>query len=191
MTVPAGGSESAPRRRLNGLSDVRAFFHTNTVPLYFISPTPFNLLGIDRWIRNFFYLTYFDSFEGVHSRVFVPRRRDRLDFDSMGDVCNHLLTDPETLDFIGGRGPGGKACFVMLDAETQALARKAGLEVMHPTVELRDRLGSKTVMTRLADEAGVQSVPHVMGRAGSYDELLELAQSAGLGDDLVISIPYG
>lgn len=44
-----------PRRRLNGLSDVRAFFHTNTVPLYFISPTPFNLLGIDRWIQNFFY----------------------------------------------------------------------------------------------------------------------------------------
>ena len=42
---------------LNGISDVRAFFHTNAVPLYFISPTPFNLLGIDRWVRNFFYLT--------------------------------------------------------------------------------------------------------------------------------------
>ena len=37
------------------------------MPLYFISPTPFNLLGIDRWIRNFVYLTYFDSFEGTHS----------------------------------------------------------------------------------------------------------------------------
>ena len=161
------------------------------MPLYFISPTPFNLLGIDRWVRNFFYLTYFDSFEGIHSRVFVPRRRDRLDFDSMGDVCNHLLSDPETLEFIAGRGPGGKACFVMLDEETQALARQAGLEVMHPSVELRDRLGSKTVMTRLADEAGIPSVPHVMGRAGSYDELLALAQNAGLGDDLVIRSAYG
>ena len=180
-----------PRRMLNGISDVRAFFHTNAVPLYFISPTPFNLLGIDRWVRNFFYLTYFDSFEGIHSRVFVPRRRDRLDFDSMGDVCNHLLADPETLEFIAGRGPGGKACFVMLDEETQALARQAGLEVMHPPVELRNRLGSKIVMTRLADEAGVPSVPHVIGRAGSYDELLALAQNAGLGDDLVISVPYG
>ena len=91
VIVPAGGPEPAPRRQLNGLSDVRAFFHTNAVPLYFISPTPFNLLGIDRWVRNFFYLTYFDSFEGAHSRVFVPRRRDRIDFGSMGDVCNHLL----------------------------------------------------------------------------------------------------
>jgi biotin carboxylase len=178
-------------RPLTCLSDVRAFFHTNTTPLYFISPTPFNLLGIDRWVRNFFYLTYFDSFEGVHSRVFVPRRRDRRDFDSMGDVCNHLLADPETLEFVAGRGPGGKACFVMLDEETQGLARKAGLEVMHPSAELRNRLGSKTVMTRLADEAGVPSVPHVIGRAGSYEELLSLAHDAGLGDDLVVSIPYG
>lgn len=186
MSVPADG-----RRPLTCLSDVRAFFHTNTTPLYFISPTPFNLLGIDRWVRNFFYLTYFDSFEGTHSRVFVPRRRDRRDFDSMGDVCNHLLSDPETLEFIAGRGPGGKACFVMLDEETQGLARQAGLEVMHPAAESRNRLGSKTVMTRLADEAGIPSVPHVIGRAGSYEELLSLAQGAGLGDDLVVSIPFG
>ena len=190
VSVHAGGPQ--PRApRLNGLSDIRAFFHTNKVPLYFISPTPFNLLGVDRWIRNFFYLTYFDSFEGTHSRVFVPRRRDRRDFDSMDEVCSHLLSDPETLDFIGGRGPGGKCCFVMMNEEIQALARSAGLEVMHPPIELRQRLGSKIVMTRLATEAGIPSVPHTIGRAGSYDELLALAQEAGLGDDLVISIAYG
>ena len=191
VSVHAGGPEREPRRLLNGISDVRAFFHTNAVPLYFISPTPFNLLGIDRWVRNFFYLTYFDSFEGAHSRVFVPRRRDRIDFGSMGDVCNHLLRDPETLEFIARRGPGGKACFVMLDEETQALARQAGLEVMHPSAELRHRLGSKIVMTHLADEAGVPSVPHVIGRVGSYDELSALAQHAGLGDDLVVEAAYG
>ncbi|OBJ25583.1 biotin carboxylase [Mycobacterium sp. 1245801.1] len=179
------------RRTLNGLSDIRAFFHTNKVPLFFISPTPFNLLGVDRWIRNFFYLTYFDSFEGTHSRVFVPRRRDRRDFDSMDEVCSHLLSDPETVEFIAGKGAGGKCCFVMLNEEIQALARSAGLDVMHPPIELRQRLGSKIVMTRLADEAGVPSVPNTIGRAHSYDDLLALAQNAGLGDDLVISIAYG
>lgn len=183
--------EPDPPRKLEGLSDVRAFFHTNVVPLYFISPTPFNLLGVDRWIRNFFYLTYFDSFEGAHSRVFVPRRRDQIDFGCMGDVCNHLLRDSETLDFIDQRGPGGKACFVMLDEETQALARQAGLEVMHPPAELRNRLGSKIVMTRLADEAGVHSVPHAIGRVGSYQELSALAHSAGLGEDVVVEAAYG
>lgn len=183
--------EPEPRRLLNGISEVRAFFHTNAVPLYFISPTPFNLLGIDRWVRNFFYLTYFDSFEGAHPRVFMPRRRDRRDFGCIEDVCNHLLCDPETLEFIAHRGPGGKACFVMLDEETQALAHKAGLEVMHPSAALRHRLGSKIVMTRLAEEAGVPSVPNVIGRVGSYDELLALAQGAGLGDDLVVEAAYG
>lgn len=189
VTASAGGRE--PRRPLNGLSDVRAFFHTNTTPLYFISPTPFNLLGVDRWIRNFFYLTYYDAFEGTHSRVFVPRRRDRRDFDSMDEVCSHLLSDPETLDFIAGKGPGGKCCFVMMNEEIQALARSAGLQVMHPPIELRERLGSKIVMTRLANDAGIPSVPNTIGRAGSYDELLTVAQDAGLGDDLVISIAYG
>ncbi|MGE2737639.1 biotin carboxylase [Mycolicibacterium vaccae] len=179
------------RRVLTGLSDIRAFFHTNTTPLYFVSPTPFNLLGIDRWVRNFFYLNYFDSYEGEHPRVFVPRRRNRVDFDSMRDVCNYLLRDPEILDFVARRGAGGKVCLVMLDEETQALAREAGLEVMHSPAELRHRLDSKIVMTRLADEAGVPSVPHVMGRAGSYDELAALAEDAGLGDDLVIEVAFG
>ncbi|QUR67761.1 biotin carboxylase [Mycobacterium spongiae] len=191
MNPPAGRPGPEPRRPLRGLSDVRAFFHTNAAPLYFISPTPFNLLGIDRWVRNFFYLNYFDSFEGAHPRVFVPRRRDRRAFDSMGDVCNHLLGDPETLEFIARRGPGGKACFVMHDEETQALAERAGLDVIHPPVELLHRLDSKTVMTRLADEAGVPSVPYVIGHVGSYDELLVLAQTAGLGDDLVVQDAYG
>jgi biotin carboxylase len=189
--VSPGGHGSEPRRSLHGISDVRAFFHTNTVPLYFISPTPFNLLGIDRWVRNFFYLTYFDSFEANHSRVFVPRRRDRIDFDSMGDVCNHLLRDSETLEFIAGRGPVSPRPSSRSRPCHRALARQAGLEVMHPPVELRHRLGSKIVMTRLADEAGVPSVPHVIGRAGSYDELSALAESAGLGDDLVVVAAYG
>jgi biotin carboxylase len=79
----------------------------------------------------------------------------------------------------------------MLDEETQALAHKAGLEVMLPSAALRHRLDSKIVMTRLAQEVGVPSVPNAIGRTGSYDELLALAQSAGLGDDLVAEAPYG
>jgi biotin carboxylase len=196
VTVPGAGIHVSvgarePRQVLDGISDVRAFFRTNVVPLYFISPTPFNLLGIDRWVRNFFYLTYFDSFESAHPRVFVPQRRDRKDFGSMEDICNHLLRDPETLEFIARRGPGGKASFVMLDEETEALAHKAGLEVMHPSAALRHRLDSKLVTTRLGEASGVPSVPNVIGRAGSFDELLALARGGGLGDDLVIQAAYG
>ncbi len=52
-------------------------------------------------------------------------------------------------------------------------------------------MDSKIETTRLGNEAGVPSVPNTMGRATSYREVLDLAASAGLGDDLVIQTPYG
>ena len=41
-----------PPARLRGVSELREFFRTNRRPIYFVSPTAFNLLGIDRWVRN-------------------------------------------------------------------------------------------------------------------------------------------
>jgi biotin carboxylase len=176
---------------LKGIPEIRAFFRTNETPVYFVSPTAFNLLGIDRWLRSFFYINYFDSFEGSHPRVFVPQDRSRRDFTSMEDVCNHLLTHPEVLERIEQGGPGGKAVFVMFDDATERAAAAAGLEIAHPSAELRHRLDSKIVTTQLGNEAGVPSAPNTLGRASSYQELIALAQSAGLGDDLVVQTPYG
>jgi biotin carboxylase len=174
---------------LRGISEIRAFFRTNETPVYFVSPTAFNLLGIDRWLRNFFYVNYFDSFEGNHPRVFVPKERPYREFESMEDVCNYLLEHKEVLDRIGDRG--GKAVFVMFDDETEQAAAAAGLEVAHPSAELRHRLDSKIVTTQLGNEAGVPSAPNTLGRATSYEELMALADGAGLGDDLVVQTPYG
>jgi biotin carboxylase len=176
---------------LRGISEIRAFFRTNQTPIYFVSPTAFNLLGIDRWLRNFFYVNYFDSFEGNHPRVFVPKHRPYTEFESMEDVCNYLLRDPEVLARVKKNGPGGKAVFVMFDDETEAAAADAGLEIAHPSAELRHRLDSKIVTTQLGNEAGVPSAPNTLGRATSYAELMALADSAALGDDLVVQTPYG
>jgi hypothetical protein len=74
---------------LRGISDLRGFFRTNQTPIYFISPTAFNLLGIDRWVRRFHYVNYFDSFDGGHPCVFVPARRPHDEFSSIEDVCNY------------------------------------------------------------------------------------------------------
>jgi biotin carboxylase len=176
---------------LRGISEIRAFFRTNQTPIYFVSPTAFNLLGIDRWLRNFFYVNYFDSFEGNHPRVFVPKERPYREFESMEDICNYLLAHKEVIDRVQSRGPGGKAVFVMFDDDTEAAAAAAGLEIAHPSAELRHRLDSKIVTTQLGNEAGVPSAPNVLGRATSYEELTTLAESAGLGDDLVVQTPYG
>ena len=66
---------AAPRKRrvslpfgrapLNGISEIRTFFRTNQQPIYFVGPTAFNLLGIDRWVRNFQYIAYYDSWDGA------------------------------------------------------------------------------------------------------------------------------
>src|SRR4051794_17606228 len=176
---------------LHGISEIRAFFRTSRTPVYFVSPTAFNLLGIDRWLRNFFFVNYFDSFDGDHPRVFVPHERPFREFGSMEDVCNYLLEHKEVLDAIQARGGAGKAVFVMFDAETEAAAAAAGLEIGHPSAELRHRLDSKIVTTQLGNEAGVPSAPNTLGRAADYDALSALASSAGLGDDLVVQTPYG
>jgi biotin carboxylase len=177
--------------KLRGVSDLREFFRTNQTPIYFISPTAFNLLGIDRWVRNFHYVNYFDSFENSHPDVFVPADREAPEFESIEDICNYLLVHPEVLSFVRSHGPDGRAVFVMFDEQTEALAAAAGLRVAHPPAELRHRLDSKIVTTELGNDAGVASVPNVLGRAASYQELTVLAGQHGLGEDLVVQMPYG
>ena len=60
---------------MKNISEVRHFFRTNDVPILFFGATPFNLLGLDRWVRNFTYITYYDAWDGAHPRVFTPSRQ--------------------------------------------------------------------------------------------------------------------
>ncbi len=178
------------RRMLRGVPKIRSFFRTNQTPIYFVSPTPFNLLGMDRWARNFHYVNYYDSFDGGHSRVFVPQEREQREWESMEEMNNYLLGHAEVYDFVRRHGPG-KAVFVMFDSESEVLASQLGLAIAHPTAELRHQIDSKILTTQIGNEAGVPSVPNVLGQAASYEQLLELASTAGLGDDLVVQMPYG
>jgi hypothetical protein len=193
---------AATQTKLSGIGEVREFFSTCEQPVYFVSATAFNLLGIDRWVRSFRYVNYYDSFDGAHPGVFVPRDRSPRAFESIEEICNYLLGHKEVIDHVlaqaamaGGRAPGhgpsGLAVFLMFDDETEQLARELGLEVAFPPASLRHRLDSKLETTRLANEAGVPSVPNVLGRAATYGELLGLARARGLGSDLVVQTPYG
>src|ERR1700683_3819605 len=125
------GRQGGPRMtdslpKLHGLSNLREFFRTNTEPIYFVSPTAFNLLGIDRWVRNFHYVCYYDSFEGSHPSVFVPADRQAPEFESIEDICNFLLSHREVKTWMRSQGSGGRVVFVMFDEETERLAAEAG-----------------------------------------------------------------
>lgn len=176
---------------LQSVSEIRRFFRTAKTPVYFVSATAFNLLGMDRWVPVFRYLNYYDSFDGRHPNVFVPHDLSPPLFESIEEICNYLLGHKEVLDFVRENGPGGKAVFLMFDEETERLAEDAGLEVAFPPAALRTRLDSKLETTRIAKDANVPSVPNVLGRADSYGALLKLALGAGLGQDLVLQTAYG
>jgi hypothetical protein len=186
---PAGASPASRHPPLVGIADIRRYFHRNETPIYFISATPFNLLGLDEWVRNFHFINYIDCFDGQHPHVFVPREMPHRPFTSIEDINNYLLGHKEVVDYIRARGPGGKAVFLFFDEETEALCEQLGLEVCFPAAGLRRTVDNKVEATRIADRAGVKSVPHVLAKVGSWEELQQVAKP--LGTDLVIQTAFG
>lgn len=184
-----------PANLLKGISDIRRFFHRNEVPIYFISATNFNLLGADEWIKGFKFITYIDCFDGLHPNLMSPRTEEpHEEFQSIEDINNYLLTHSEVRDYIESRkvnGKNGKALFLMFDERTEALAKKAGLEVIFPKAKLRSWLDNKVHTNRVAEKAGVPCVPYVLSPVRHYEHLLAVAQKGGLGTDLVVQTPFG
>src|SRR5512132_3025637 len=142
---------ASARPMLRGLSDIFSFFGNNETPIYFVSPTPFNVLGIDKWVNNFWFVNYFDSFDGHHPHVFVPTSSGPQEFKSMEEISNYLLGHKEVVDFTCGKG--GKVVLVMFDKETEELAKDLGLDIALPPARLRKHLDSKIVTTRIGNEA--------------------------------------
>jgi hypothetical protein len=182
-------------RPLRNVSEMRHFFRTNDTPIYFVGATPFNLLGMDRWIRNFSYITYYDGWDGAHPRVFTPRHKPYLEFGSGEEINNWLLENAEVRAFIERRRPDPatrpKIAMVFFDEETERICDELGYDLILPPAALRQHLDSKLVTTRLGNEVDVPSVPNILASVHDWTELTAAAGQAGLGHDLVIQTPYG
>jgi len=181
-------------RPLRNISEVRHFFRTNEVPIYFVGATPFNLLGLDRWIRNFSYVTYYDGWDGAHPRVFSPKHKPYIEFSSGEEINNWLLINPEVRAHMSRPAPYGqrpKVALVFFDAETERICEELGYDLILPSAELRAHLDSKLVTTRLGNEVGAASVPNVLVTVEEYQGLVDAASAAGLGTDLVVQTAYG
>jgi carbamoylphosphate synthase large subunit len=178
---------------LKSIPDIRNFFRNNETPIYFISATSFNLLGMDEWVNNFKFICYIDSFEGQHPNVFTPKEEvPHEEFTSIEDINNYLLSHPEVINYIQSRsvnGENGKALFLMFDEKTEQLAKNIGLDVCFPSAQLRSFLDNKVNTNRIAEKAGVACVPYVLSPVENYDHLKKVSTS--LGNDLVIQTPFG
>ena len=148
--------------KVKSISDLLLMFHRNERPIYFISATNFNLLGIDRWVNRFRYISYIDCFDGRHPNVFVPSETPHAEFESIEDINNYLLQHKEVIDLIERRGGKPVATFLMFDEKTEALARELGMEVWFPPAKLRQRCDNKMETVRIGNKAGVYSVPNAL-----------------------------
>jgi hypothetical protein len=178
---------------LRGIADIRQFFKENKTPVYFISATNFNLLGIDEWISNFKYISHIDCFEGLHPNLFSPQEEvPHEEFQSIEDINNYLLEHPEVVEYIRSRsvdGKPGKALFLMFDERTEQIAKALGLDVCFPPAQLRSYLDNKVNTNRIAEKAGVACVPYVLSDVSDYAQLRSV--SAKLGSELVVQTPFG
>ncbi|MBZ0268466.1 biotin carboxylase [bacterium] len=183
-------------KKLHGVSDIRRYFHRNEVPTYFFSATPFNVLGMDEWVKNFTYVNYIDCFDGAHPHVFVPSEHPHDVFQSIEEITNYLLSHPEVAAMVkrnarGKRGYRGNAVFLFFDERTEELCEKLGLKVCFPSANLRTRIDNKLMTTRIGNEAGVKSVPNALSKVKSWDHLQQVARRHRLGDKLVVQTAFG
>jgi len=183
-------------RKLKTVSDIRAFFHQYEMPTYFVSATPFNLQGMDEWVRDFTFINLIDCFDGRHPAVFVPPEKPHAVFESIEQINNYLLRHEAVVDLIKrkapkGRGPRGNVVFLFFDEETEAICKELKLNICFPSAKLRQRMDDKLVTTRIANEAGVKSVPHALASVDGWDRLRKLAKKHRLGDELVVQTAFG
>lgn len=190
----AGHGDSRSAHGLRNMSEIRHFFRTNHTPIFFVGASAFNLLGLDRWVRGFSYITYYDSWQGAHPRVFSPIFKPYIEFQSGEEINNWLLRHHEVRAHIAQVTPAGerpRIAAVFFDEETEAICDELGYELILPKAALREHLDSKMVTTRIADSAGVSSVPNVITTVTSWEDLLAQTEQAGIGTDLVIQTAYG
>ncbi len=178
-------------KSIRNIAELRLLMHRNERPIYFISASPFNLLGIDDWVGSFKFISYIDPFDGRHPNVFVPSKIAGFEPKSIEDINNHLLQHPEVIDYITRRGGRPVAVFLMFDEKTEALCQELGIEVWHPPAKLRQRCDNKIETVRIGNKAGVRSVPNTLGPARTYEKLVCSARKAGLGADLVVQTAFG
>ncbi|NNE24272.1 MAG: biotin carboxylase [Rhizobiales bacterium] len=180
-----------PKKTLKNISEIRRYFHRNEEPIYFVSATNFNLLGLDEWAKNFKYICYIDCYDGRHPNVFCPSEAPHAEFQSIEDINNYLLQHKEVIDLIKWRGGKPKFVFLMFDQETERLVKDLGGELWFPKAKLRTRCDNKIETVRIGDKAGVPSVPNTLSEVKDYEHLRAVCDKAGIGHDLVLQSAFG
>lgn len=183
------------RITLQSLGDIKAHFADNTRPLFFVSTSNFNMLGLHDWVKGWHNINLLDCFDGSHPNVLVVPDDRSLVFESIESVNHYLLTSPQARALIAQvqttTGEPCQALFLFFSEEIESVCQALGLNIVLPKSNLVRQIDSKIVTTEIGNVAGVASVPNVLAHVGSYEELQAVAKGAGLGERWVVQTAYG
>ena len=183
-----------PTAPLRTLAEIKAFLADSPQPVFYLSRSATNLLGVDRVAGGFRYITLSDSWDGAHPRTFSPTNVPKLEPRGNVNVVNWLLRNDQVQAYIAEHTPAGytpQIAIAMFDAESERICAELGYQLIMPSTALRQRLDSKIVTTELGNEAGTPSVPNMLTKITGWEDLRAQSEAAGIGDNLVIQLAYG
>lgn len=173
---------------LKTLEDITAYWKTNTTPYYFVSPTPFNLLGMEHWVQNFHFISLMDTFDGRCPQLISPSHTATPVFNHLEEINAYLLGHKEIATLIK---PQSKILFLFFNPELETLCNTLNLSICLPKFETVKKIDSKIFTTQLGNKAQVPSVPNVLAKVDNFKTLQTLARKHQLGDAWVVQTAYG
>lgn len=183
-----------PKATLRTLAEIKSYLAESPQPIFYLSRSATNLLGVDRAVTGFRYITLSDSWDGANPRCFSPSNVPKLEPRGNVNVVNWLLRNEQVQEHIRANTPAGftpQIAIAMFNEESERLCAELGYELIMPSLKLRQRLDSKIVTTELGNDAGTPSVPNLLTTVSGWEDLRAQAEAGGLGDNLVIQLPYG
>ncbi len=183
-----------PQATLRTLDEIKTYLAESPQPIFYLSRSATNLLGVDRAVAGFSYITLSDSWDGKNPRCFSPSNVPKLEPRGNINVVNWLLQNDQVQAHIRTHTPAGytpQIAIAMFDEESERLCAELGYELIMPSIKLRKHLDSKIVTTELGNEAGTFSVPNILTTISGWDDLRAQAEQHNLGENLVIQLPYG
>ena len=163
--------------KLRSLTDIYSFLSANRTPIYFVTPVPFNLLGLDQWVGELRVHHLFRQLRRL-SPALLHAAGDRARASSArwrrsATTCSATRRSSTT----SARAASGKVLLHHVRRGSERLVTELGLEMALPPAKLRMHIDSKIVTTRLGNEAGVaQRAQHAWAARPASPSCVTLAE---------------
>jgi hypothetical protein len=180
------------KKTLTSIADIKRHFAENDVPVYFISATNFNMMGMHEWVRNWLNINLIDCFDGTHPQVLMVADDHAQVFQGIEDINTYLLNDAAVRSHLTQHKYAKvQAVFLFFDEQIEAMCAELDVDIILPKNSLVREIDSKIVTTEIGNQAGVHSVPNALAKVSSYADLKQIAQQANLGSRWVVQTAYG